>query len=111
MPAAIAAGAVFYSITLVGSGSFLVFTVYEGTAMLFALGMYLRIAFSEKTPGAAAISIGIGVTIVAAALQASSLSFTLIWPFDHNGIFHLIQIPAMILLACGLQSSIVYRQS
>ena len=110
-PVALLAGTVFYSITLFGSGSFLVFTVYEGTAMLFSLGVYIRIALTKGMPGAATISSGIGLTIVAAALQAGSLGLSFIWPFDHNGIFHLVQIPALILLACGLQSSIVNRQS
>ena len=110
-PAAIIAGVVFYSMTLYGNGSFVVFTVYEGTAMLFALAVYIRMALKKSLPGAATISSGIGLTIAAAALQAGSLSFTFIWPFDHNGLFHLVQFPALVLLARGLQSSIVNHKS
>jgi len=45
---------------------------------------------------------------VAAAIQATqAASFTFIWPFDHNGVFHLVQMVALVVLCAGLQSSLV----
>jgi hypothetical protein len=49
------------------------------------------------------ISVGIALTIVAAAVQASALSVRLIVPFDHNGLFHLVQLIATAAFANGLR--------
>jgi hypothetical protein len=49
------------------------------------------------------ISLGIGLSIVAAAVQASALSVRLIVPFDHNGLFHLVQLTGIAALANGLR--------
>jgi hypothetical protein len=104
VPGAIAAGVVFYSLTLVLNGSFLAFVVYEGAAMISALAIYTAVAVGQRRPGSAAIAAAIGLNIVAAALQASSLRFTFIWPFDHNGIFHLVQATALLVLGYGLSA-------
>jgi hypothetical protein len=50
--------------------------------------------------------VSIGLNIVAAALQASSMRITILWPFDHNGIFHLVQIAGLLTLGAGLRSSL-----
>ncbi len=101
----LAAGAFFYVITLFSDGSFRIFILYEGVGMLVAIALYAGAALWKQVPGAATIALGISLTIVAAVIQASPLQFTFIWPFDHNGIFHLIQIPALVVLAQGLISS------
>ena len=45
------------------------------------------------------------VNILAAAVQAEgALGFTLIWTFDHNGVFHLVQMVGLGLLVWGLKS-------
>jgi hypothetical protein len=100
---AIVTGILFYSLTVILEGDFLVFVLYEAVAMFSALGIYAVLAIRHRTPGAATIAAGIALALVAAALQASSLGFTFIWPFDHNGIFHLLQMPSLWMIACGVR--------
>jgi hypothetical protein len=109
VPVALATGAAFYSLSLFLDGSFWVFVIYEGAAMLTALAIYVSIAIRRQIPGAGTISAGIGLTMVAAALQAGTLHFTFIWPFDHNGIFHTVQIVALLILGCGLRASLAKK--
>jgi hypothetical protein len=93
----------FFVITQVATGSFLVFVVYEALAMLAALGMYLSLALTRKLSGAGTIAAGILLNIAAAAVQAvDSIAITIVVPFDHNGVFHLVQIAALTVLTAGL---------
>jgi len=50
---------------------------------------------------------GILVSIIAAGIQANkSVIVTFIWRFDHNGIYHLVQIVGLLLLFAGLRKSL-----
>ena len=42
---------------------------------------------------------------VAAGAQATSVSFKVLVPFDHNGVFHLIQMVGLAILGIGLRMS------
>jgi hypothetical protein len=104
LPVFLGLGMVFFGVTLVVPGGFLVFVVYETVFMVFALGGYLRLALKEHRPGAGWMVTGIILTIVASAIQATGrLSFTVIWPFDHNGIFHIVQMLGVGALVMGLR--------
>jgi len=93
----------FFTLTQVGSGSFRVFVVYEASAMFGALGVYLFLALKRRLAGAGTVAAGITLNIVAAAIQATgTVSLTIIVPFDHNGVFHLVQAVALVLLTRGL---------
>lgn len=99
---------VFFGVTQVASGAFLVFVLYEAAAMLFGLGVYGYLAATEANRAMSLMVLGVGLNIVAAAIQATqAASFTFIWPFDHNGVFHLVQMVALVVLCAGLQSSLV----
>jgi len=95
-------GVGFFGVTQVLSGSFLVFVVYEAAAMLAALGMYLLLAVSRQLEGAGIIAVGVLLNIAAAAVQASNISLTVVVPLDHNGVFHLVQMVALVFLTHGL---------
>jgi len=103
---ALALGAGFYLATLLLPGGFLLFVIYEGLALLFVLSLYLRLAFIRHRPGSGLLAAGVLVTLLAAALQASPVSFTLVLTFDHNGIFHLVQLPGIALLVAGVRRSV-----
>ncbi len=99
----LAAGGLFYGLTVFFSGAFIVFVVYEAAALLFALGGYLYLRRRDRNPYSRWMAAGIAVSIVAAAVQASGpLTLRIVWEFDHNGLFHLIQIPGVILLLKGV---------
>jgi hypothetical protein len=91
--------------TEVADGAFLVFVAYEVVAMLFALAVYGRLAAQGKE-GGSLIAAGVLVTLVAAGVQQTDLAITLIWPFDHNGIFHLIPMPGLLLMTLGVRRSL-----
>jgi hypothetical protein len=88
-------------------GGFLAFLGYEALAMLLALGVYADLARRNAHPGAPQMVGGIGLSIAAAALQASSLKLTVFGvPFDNNGIFHLVQMAGLPLIAAGLEAGL-----
>jgi hypothetical protein len=96
--------ALFYGVTWLTGGDFLAFVIYEAGALLFSLLIYLRLATGERRPGAAAMAAALAVSLTAGAVQASELpSVTLLWEFDHNGLFHLVQLLGLGLLVAGLR--------
>jgi hypothetical protein len=108
LPVMLLGGLVFFGLTLLFPGSFLVFIMYEAVAMLFALGAYLRLALEKRLNGAGWMATGILITIIAAGVQATqSLSLSFIWPFDHNGLYHLIQMVGLGALMIGLRADLL----
>jgi hypothetical protein len=108
LPVLLAVGVAFFAVTLLVPGTFLVFILYEAAAMLFALVVYLLLAVGGQLPGAWAMVAGVAITIVAAGVQASSgLRVKVIWEFDCNGLFHLIQIGGVLVLILGLRIALL----
>ena len=94
----------FYGITRLTGGDFLAFVVYEAGALSFALLVYLRLASGQRRPGAAIMAAALAVSLAAGAVQASDLgSIRLLWEFDHNGLFHLVQLLGLALMVAGLR--------
>jgi len=107
LPFMLVAGLGFYLTTLIFPGIFFVFIVYEGLALLFSLGAYLFLSATGE-PGAGFMASGVLLSIVAAGLQArKSILFMLIWRFDHNGIYHIVQTFGLLFLIAGLWISSV----
>ena len=95
---------IFFTITIILPNAFIVFIIYEAIAMLFAFVVYTILASRKKLKGAGYMAVGILVTIIAAVIQAiETIKVTFIWEFDHNGIFHIVQMVALIILLKGLQ--------
>jgi hypothetical protein len=110
LPIMLVVALLFYATTRLASGTFLAFVLYEAAAMLFALAIYMALATRSSMEGAGWIAAGIGLNLVAAAIQASGVvSVTIIWRFDHNGVFHLVQIVAIMVLMRGLAKSLQAR--
>jgi hypothetical protein len=107
LPILLIAGLGFYLTTLIYPGIFFLFIVYEVAALIFALGAYIFLTIRQDLPGACLMAAGILVSIIAAGIQANkSVILTFIWRFDHNGIYHLVQVVGLMLLLMGLRSSI-----
>ena len=112
LPVMVVLALVFFSVTQMVSGAFAVFIVFEAAAMLFALAVYGYLATTQNSSGMGLMAAGVALNIAAAAAQASqTVSFTLIWRFDHNGVFHLVQMLGLIVLTAGLKSSLVSASS
>ena len=102
LPVMIFAGLGFYLATLIYPGIFFLFILYEGLALLFALCVYLWLAVTGKQ-GAGFMAAGVLLSILAAGLQTrKSIELTLIWKFDHNGIYHIVQTVGLHFLFAGL---------
>ncbi len=99
-------GVAFVGFTLLVPGTFLVFVLYQTVGMLFALGVYSWLARHGRQ-GAALLAGGILVTIVAAGLQATrAVTIAHPIPLDHNGVFHLVQLPGVLLIYAGVRQAI-----
>ena len=110
LPAMLMAGLGFFAATLLYPGIFFIFIVYEGLALLFAFSAYIYLAVRDMMAGAGFMAAGILISILAAGIQANkSISLTVFWEFDHNGIYHIVQSVGLILLLVGLRKSLLYR--
>jgi hypothetical protein len=108
LPIMFLVGVAFVGLTLIWADSFLIFIVYQAAAMLFALGGYLWLALAGHLEGAWLMVAAILTTLLAAAVQASqAIVLTFIWKFDHNGVYHLIQMVGLVLLILGLRASLL----
>jgi hypothetical protein len=106
LPALIALAAGFYLASRLSGGDFRVFLLFEAAALLFALCVYGRLARLER-PGAGTVAVALAVSLAAGAVQAAEgLSIQVIWVFDHNGLFHLVQLAGVVLLVRGLMLSL-----
>lgn len=106
----IGVGVGFFAATLARPDSFLIFILYEATAMLIALAGYLWLAARSLLPGAWWMTGGIAVSLLAAAIQAShAVTVTLVWTFDHNGVYHLLQMVGIGLMLAGLRRGLMRR--
>jgi hypothetical protein len=109
-PGFLGAALVFFLAARLASGTFLVFLAYEAAAMLFALGVYAALALRRALPGAGWMAAGIALSLTAAGIEARrAVAFTVIWPFDHHGVFHLVQAVGVLAVLRGLSRGMPER--
>lgn len=103
LPFMLALGTVFFFVTIIFPDTFLTFILYEGIAMIFALGVYIFLFYKGTLPNAGWMALGVFVTIIAAIVQTvGKAGKSMLWYFDNNGMFHLIQMIGLIFLFIGL---------
>jgi hypothetical protein len=110
VPPLLALVAAFYLVTRLSGGRFLVFVIFEALALFFALAVYARLAFQHKR-GAGLVLTGLLLSLAGGALQASSLSLHVIWDFNHNGLYHLVQLVGVVFLLAGLRGTLSVPQA
>jgi len=105
-----ATGALFYLLYMVVavfkiiSGYFIVFIGYSAIIMIFALAAYLVMAVRRKDRSMYIIVSAIFVAILANLVQASgALSFTAVWKFDSNSVYHFIMMASLLLFYRGVR--------
>ena len=108
LPLLLAVALAFFAVTQIGNGTFLWFVAYELAATLAALGIYGYLTLKKRVPGSWLMTLGISLTILAAVIQATK---KLHWggpvPMNSDGIFHLVQIVAVIVLVAGLRRGLI----
>lgn len=93
-------------VTWLGAGAFIYFVLFEAAIMLFVFGVYFRLVLKQQ-PGSRFVLAGVVLSIVAAILQAiGPYTFQVVWQFDHNGLFHLVQLPGVVFFFFGARSSV-----
>jgi hypothetical protein len=104
-------GVAFVALAQLIDGAFVVFVIYEAVALSFALIGYAYLTRRPRLPGAGLMAAGILVTLGAAAIQATRLGspITVVWTFDHNGLFHIVQMPGVVLILLGLRTALLHR--
>jgi len=105
LPALLALVIAFYLLTRLSGGKFLVFVIFEALALFFALTVYARLAFLHKR-GASLVLTGLVLSLAGGALQASTLTAHVIWEFNHNGLYHLVQLVGVVFLLAGLRGTL-----
>ena len=102
IPLSIGLGGVFFGLTELFTGGFVIFVVYEAAVMAAAMAIYASLAATRRLKGAGVVAAAICLNLAAAGVQASSFSVKAFVPFDHNGLFHLIQMAGIATLGLGL---------
>jgi hypothetical protein len=108
LPIMLIVGLGFYLATLLYPGIFFLFIVYEALSLVFAFGTYVFLAIQGELKGAGLMAAGILLSIIAAGFQANkAVIVAIIWKFDHNGIYHLVQTVGLLFLVTGLKLSLI----
>jgi hypothetical protein len=103
LPAILAAGVLIFGMSRLFPGLFTVFVVYQVLALAIALSAYAWMAASGSLPGAGWMAAGVLVSMIAAGIQAARhVHVSVVWEFDHNGLFHLVQVIGLLLICVGL---------
>jgi uncharacterized protein DUF6962 len=106
LPFLLVLGAGCFIATRLTAGDFRVFLAFEAAGLAFALAVYAALA-TRGRPGAALVAAALAVSLAAGAVQASGpLSVRLGWEFDHNGLYHLVQLVGVGLLIRGLATTL-----
>ena len=110
LPVMIVVALAFWAARSAFGGGFRSFVLFEAIGLGGSLAIYTWLAASRRLPGAGLIALAMVLNLGAAGLQAGgTVSVTLLWQLDHNGVFHLVQCGALVVLACGLRRSLVGR--
>ncbi len=99
--------AAFFALAGWISGGFLVFVLYSAAIMIFMIGAYGWLAMMGKVKGAWLLAAGFVVAVIAGGVQAKrGIIVTLIWTFDHNGIYHILLMVGLAAIIAGLQKQL-----
>ena len=100
----LSAAVIFYGLTIIFPGSFLVFILYETLALLFALISLGILWIRRKQKRYAYLFFAMLISILAAAVQAMhDVQVLFVVTFDNNGLFHLIQTSSIPLFYLGIR--------
>jgi hypothetical protein len=105
-----ALGILFYALYFAAAvlnliaGYFIVFIAYSGLIMLFALGTYTVFAVKRKKTEYVLACFAVLAAIAGNLIQASrAVSFTCVWQFDYNSVYHFIMMVSTLLFYAGVR--------
>lgn len=110
LPFLLAAAVAFYVVTRLAGGAYIVFIIFQAGALALALAIYGRITFRDHRPGAGLIFAGLVLSVLGGVLQAmKGISVRLVWEFNHNGLYHLVQLAGVVCMMAGLRHTLGSR--
>lgn len=95
---------VFFLVTRIYPTRILTFTALLAVLLVLALALYLYLMVTGALPGAGFLAAGIATLLIGAAMMLGNVGFTLIWTFDRNAVYHLVQMVGILFLFLGLSS-------
>ena len=95
--------AVFFALVVSGNATVITLMLTEGLAMALVIGLWVH-AWQKDQPAVGLVLAAIVASGLAAALKASSLQFNMGgWEFDPNALYHVAQMPGLLLLLMAIQ--------
>jgi hypothetical protein len=82
----------------------LAFAALLTVLLVLGLVLYLHLMVTRALPGAGFLAAGIATLLVGAAMMLGNVGFTLIWTFDRNAVYHLVQMGGCLFFYLGLSS-------
>jgi len=89
-----------YAIWMIGHDDFLYVIYHYVPAMLLIAAIQVWALFGKESDGASWVLAGVGVTLFGAVVQQSG--FSLHTHFNHNDLFHVIQVIGLLLFFRGI---------
>lgn len=103
LPVLLAAGAAVFAVSRFFPGLFIVFILYQAVVLLGALAAYGTLAVTGPNGGPAWVAVGVALALAGAAVQTRRrCRIRVVWEFDHNGVFHLLQTAGLVVMWVGL---------
>ncbi len=84
----------------------LAFAALLAVFLVLALVLYLHLMVTRALPGAGFLAAGIATLLIGAAMMLGNVGFTLIWTFDRNAVYHLVQMVGSLFFYFGLISRV-----
>jgi hypothetical protein len=106
VPIAAAMSLVLFAATQLRRASVAIFLVLGVVGTVFPVAVYSWLALHHEA-GALPIAAGLIATIAAVVVQRSRLTLRVIVLFDHNGLFHLVQLGGIALIALGVRQRLL----
>ena len=95
--------AAFFLLVVSGNATITTLMLTEGVAMAIVVGLWVY-AWQKEQPGGSLVLAAIFLSLLAAALKASSAQITLAgWEFDPNSLYHVAQMPGIWLMLIAIQ--------
>ncbi len=96
----------FFVVALIYPARILAFTALLAVLLVTTLVLYFHLMVTRAQPGAGLLAAGIASMLIGAAMMLGNVGFTLIWTFDRNAVYHLVQMVGILFLFLGLSSRV-----
>lgn len=84
-------------------GGFFPFLIFQAISIIIAIFGYSYLAWKRAYPGSMFIVTALLIASASSVVQSmKSIRFTIIWNFDNNGAYHLLQIIAFNVIVHGI---------